>query len=45
MLDNFDKERAAEKKLMFAAEGVDHIQYNIHNIDQTTFVDIFFIQY
>ena len=35
MLDNFDKERAAEKKLMFAAEGVDHIQYNIHNIDQT----------
>lgn len=34
MLDSFDKERAAEKKLMFAAEGVDHVAYNIHNIDQ-----------
>lgn len=37
MLDEFDKSRGAEKKLMFAAEGVDPVEYNIHNIDQTNF--------
>lgn len=35
MLDQFGENRSIEKKLMFACQGIDEIEYNIHNIDQT----------